>query len=73
MRVDDNIIIKLFQVCITTMVLFLFLSGVPAWRLMEVSAQHNGGFLPDMMLLTQCYYHRGTRLKAMKRLCFCSL
>ena len=33
--------------------------------------QHNGGFLPDIMLLTQCYYHhRGTCLKAMKRFCF---
>ena len=28
----------------------------------NVSVQHNGGFLPDMILLTQCYYHRGTRL-----------
>ena len=26
-----------------------------------------------MMLLTQCYYHRGTRLNAMKRLRLCSL
>ena len=33
----------------------------------NVSVQHNGGFLPDIMLLTQCYYHRGTRLNAMKR------
>ena len=31
-----------------------------------VSAQHNGGFLPGIILLTQCYYHRGTRLNAMK-------
>ena len=22
----------------------------------NVSAQHNGGFLPDMIVLTQCYY-----------------
>ena len=33
----------------------------------NVSVQYNGGFLPDIMLLTQCYYHRGTRLNAMKR------
>ena len=27
----------------------------------NVSAQHNGGFLPDIIRLTQCYYHhRGT-------------
>ena len=32
-----------------------------------VSLQYNGGFLPEVMLLTQCYYHRGTRLNAMKR------
>ena len=33
----------------------------------NVSVQHNGGLLPDIILLTQCYYHRGTRLNAMKR------
>ena len=32
------------------------------------SVQHNGGFLPGTILLTQCYYHRGTRLNAMKNL-----
>ena len=26
------------------------------------SVQYNGGFLPDIILLTQGYYHRGTRL-----------
>ena len=39
----------------------------------NVSVQHNGGFLPGVMLLTQCYYHRGTRFNAMKRFCICSL
>ena len=29
----------------------------------NVSVQYNGGFLPDIILLTQCYYHRETRLK----------
>ena len=33
----------------------------------------NGGFLPGIILLTQCYYHWGTRLNAMKRFCICSL
>ena len=33
----------------------------------NVSVQRNGGFLPDIILLTQFYYHRGTRLNAMKR------
>ena len=32
-----------------------------------VSVQHNGGFLPDITLLTQWYYHRGTHLNAMVR------
>ena len=33
-----------------------------------VSVQYNGGLLPEIILLTQCYYHhRGTRLKTMKR------
>ena len=38
----------------------------------NVSVQYDGGFLPDILLLTQCYYHRGTRLNAMKRVCLCS-
>ena len=38
----------------------------------NVRAQYNGGLLPDIILLTQCYHHRGTRLNAMKRFCICS-
>ena len=30
-------------------------------------------FLPVIILWTQCYYHRGTRLNAIKRFCLCSL
>ena len=29
--------------------------------------QYSGGLLPDIILLTQCYYQRGTRLNATKR------
>ena len=37
----------------------------------DASVQHNGGFLPGIILLTQCYYHnRGTRLNAMKSFLF---
>ena len=38
----------------------------------NVSVQYDGGFLPYIIiLLTQCYYHRGTtRLNAMKRFFF---
>ena len=39
----------------------------------NVSVHYNDGLLPDIILLTQCYYHRGTRLIAMKRFCLCSL
>ena len=31
----------------------------------NISVQYNGGFLPDIKLLTQGYYHWGTRLNAM--------
>ena len=30
------------------------------------SVQNNGGSLPDITLLTLCYYHRGTRLYAIR-------
>ena len=41
----------------------------------NVSVQYNGELLSDIILLTQCYYHRGgTRLNAIiKRFCICSL
>ena len=42
----------------------------------NVSVQYNnGGHLPDIILLTQCYYHhhRGTRVNTMNRFCICSL
>ena len=29
----------------------------------NISVQYNGGLLPDIIPLTQCYYHRGIRLK----------
>ena len=32
-----------------------------------VRVQYNGGLLPDILLLTQWYHHRGTLLNAMKR------
>ena len=39
------------------------------WRphmTIDVSIQNKGGLLPDNILLTQCYLHRGTHLNAMK-------
>ena len=38
----------------------------------NVSVQYNSGLIPDIILLTQCYFHRGTRLNVMKRFCICS-
>ena len=35
----------------------------------NTSVQYNRGFLPDIILLTQGYYHRGTRLNTMEWLC----
>ena len=37
------------------------------WRCMaiNINVQYNGGLLPDIILLTQGYYHRGTRLNTM--------
>ena len=38
----------------------------------NVSVQYNGGLL-DIILLTQCYFHRRTRLNAVTRFCiYCS-
>ena len=36
----------------------------------NVNVQYNGGFLPDIILLTQCYLHRGTCLNAMKEVLY---
>ena len=48
-------------------------SGSVNVRKQQQQHQYNGGLLPDIILLTQCYYHRGTRLNAMERFCICSL
>ena len=54
--------------------IFLFLMFVScSCMAINVSVQYNGGLLPDIILLTQCYYHLGTRLNAMKRFCIRSL
>ena len=52
--------------------LFLMFFWCPCMAI-NVNVQYNGGLLPDIILLTQCYLHRGTCLNAMKRFCLCSL
>ena len=49
--------------------LFLMFFWCPYIMAINVNVQYNGGFLPDIILLTQCYLHRGTCLNAMKRFC----
>ena len=41
--------------------LFLMFFWCP-YMAINVNVQYNGGFLPDTILLTQCYLHRGTCL-----------
>ena len=45
----------------------VFMLGYDWWLCMviNISVQYNGGFLPDIILLTQGYYHWGTRLNTM--------
>ena len=39
----------------------------------NLSVQYDGGLLPDIILLTQGFYRRGTRLNAMKKFCLYGL
>ena len=48
----------------TVSVLFLLFFWCPCMAI-NVSVQYNGGLLPDIILLTQGYYHWGTRLNTM--------
>ena len=52
-------------------IVFVFAVFLVSCMAIDVSVQYNGGLLPDIILLTQCYYHRGTCLNAMKRFCIC--
>ena len=55
---------------IVSVFVFTVVFWCPCMAINNVSVQYNGGLLPDIILLTQCYYHRRTRLNAMKRFCF---
>ena len=48
---------------------FVFTVFMVSLHAINVRVQYNGGLLPDKILYTQCYFHRGTRLNAMKRFC----
>ena len=69
-----SIITTLFDDVDYWIVYVLFLPFVWCPRMsINVSVQYNGGLLPDIKLLTQCYHIRGTRLNAIKRFCLCNL
>ena len=55
-----DIISTILLQCTTTVVML----GYDWWLCMviNISVQYNGGFLPDIILLTQGSYHWGTRL-----------
>ena len=55
-----DIVSTILLECTTTTVVML---GYDWWLCMviSISVQYNGGFLPDIILLTQGYYHWGTR------------
>ena len=36
----------------------------------DVSVQYNGGFLPEIILLTQCYYQTGTHSNVMEKVLY---
>ena len=50
-------------------VLFLLFFWCPCMAI-NVSVQYNGGLLPDIILLTQCYFHRETRLNVIRDFVF---
>ena len=52
--------------CTTTLLLFLLFFWCPCVAINVSVHYYNGGLLPDIILLTQCYYHRETRLNVMK-------
>ena len=67
------IIINLFLYILECFCFVFVLCPCLAIKLNGVYSIKKGGFLPGIILLTQYYYHRGTRLYIMKRFCICSL
>ena len=62
--------LALVVVCTT---MLLFVKSFFSVMAINASVHYNGGLPSDIVLLTQCYYHRGTRLNAMEMICLCSL
>ena len=72
-RLDNNSMLLLPCLVIYYNVFVSLYFWCPCMTINNVSVHYNGGLLPDIILLTQCYYHnRGTRLDTRKRFCVCS-
>ena len=67
----DTVSANAWQTSTITSIMFYYIVSVLLLLFFWCSCM--GGLLPDIILLTQCYYHRGTRLNVMKRFCVCSL
>ena len=61
----DGTIIDISTILLTYLTVFMFCYDWWLCVMINVSAQYNGGFLPDIILLTEGYYHWGTRLNTM--------
>ena len=72
MALLSYIITTLFDDALHCFVLFLVFVWCPCMAI-NASVQYNNGLLLDIILLTQFYYHKGTRLNALKRFCLRSL
>ena len=66
------LLLPCLMVYYTVSVLFLMFFLCPCMAI-NISVQYNGGLSPDIVLVTQCYFHRGTCLNALKRFCIFSL
>ena len=60
----DGTIIDISTILLSTTVV-MFCYDWWLYTVINISVQYNGGFLPDTILLTQGYYHWGTRLNTM--------
>ena len=76
MAINGIIDIIISTILLTMYYYTVFMFCYDRWLCMviNISTQYNGGFLPDIIMLTQGYYHWGTRLNTMMQwLCIYSL
>ena len=69
----DGTIIDISTILLQCTTVFMFCYDWWLCMVINISVQYNGGFLPDIILLTQVYYHWGIRLNTMQWLCIYSL